>query len=63
MFIDGQVYTDVLKFNQITVQNQAIEVATHLEAAFLTEHGSDGLLGLAFPQYEQLPFRRSSYFN
>jgi hypothetical protein len=40
----------VLKVNQITIRSMAIEVASHLGEAFLTEHGSDGLLGLAFPQ-------------
>lgn len=46
----GNVYTDTIKFNNVNIKGQAVEVATHLDATFAGEHGSDGLLGLAFPQ-------------
>ncbi|KAF8314874.1 aspartic peptidase domain-containing protein [Cantharellus anzutake] len=45
----GIVYSDVLTFNKLTVPNQAIEAADRLSPTFLSENGSDGLLGLAFP--------------
>lgn len=46
----GDVYYDTVRFNQISIHGQAVEVATHLDKSFVGEHGSDGLLGLAFPQ-------------
>ena len=46
----GDVYYDTVRFNQISIHGQAVEVATHLDSVFAGEHGSDGLLGLAFPQ-------------
>lgn len=44
------MYTDIVKFNNVNIKGQAVEVATHLDSTFANEHGSDGLLGLAFPQ-------------
>lgn len=48
--IGGDVYTDTVRFNSLSIKQQAVEVATRLDATFAGEHGSDGLLGLAFPQ-------------
>ncbi len=45
----GTVCSDVLKFNKLTIPNQSIEIADYLSSAFLSETGSDGLFGLAFP--------------
>ncbi|KAF8322271.1 acid protease [Clavulina sp. PMI_390] len=46
----GNVFFDTVRFNQIVIKGQAVEAATYLDATFSGEHGSDGLLGLAFPQ-------------
>ncbi|KZT39402.1 acid protease [Sistotremastrum suecicum HHB10207 ss-3] len=43
----GDVHTDVVKLGNVTIPNQAVEVARQLSDAF-TESGSDGILGLAF---------------
>ncbi|KAF9507356.1 hypothetical protein BS47DRAFT_1422053 [Hydnum rufescens UP504] len=45
----GSVYKDVVKFSNLAIPGQAVEVATQLSSTFLGEHSSDGLLGLAFP--------------
>jgi Eukaryotic aspartyl protease len=47
--IGGSVYRDVVKFSNLAIPEQAVEVATQLSSTFLGEHSSDGLLGLAFP--------------
>ena len=48
----GNVYTDTIKLDTLSIPGQAVEVATKLSSSFLSSKGSDGLLGLAFPTYE-----------
>ncbi|KAF8315723.1 acid protease [Clavulina sp. PMI_390] len=46
----GSVYSDTITLGgNLSVPNQAVEVAQKLSSAFTSENGSDGLLGLAFP--------------
>lgn len=45
----GDVYTDQVNIGDVVIPNQAVELAQNLSSSFL-ESGSDGLLGLAFPQ-------------
>lgn len=46
----GSVYSDTVTLgDNLAVPNQAVEAATKLSSAFLSENSSDGLLGLAFP--------------
>ena len=40
--------TDVIQIGNITIQNQAVELANNLSAQFTQDTSSDGLLGLAF---------------
>jgi hypothetical protein len=42
----GDVHMDVVKIGQVTISNQAVEVAKQMSSAFLDSE-SDGLLGLA----------------
>ncbi len=44
----GTVGTDNLQIGNITIQNQALELATLLSSQFTQDTSSDGLLGLAF---------------
>ncbi|OAP62661.1 hypothetical protein AYL99_01888 [Fonsecaea erecta] len=44
----GKVGTDNIEIGNITVKNQAIELATKLSSQFTQDTSSDGLLGLAF---------------
>ncbi|KIW33282.1 uncharacterized protein PV07_00142 [Cladophialophora immunda] len=44
----GSVGTDNIEIGNITVKNQAIELATKLSSQFTQDASSDGLLGLAF---------------
>ncbi|KAH9448006.1 hypothetical protein MJO28_011555 [Puccinia striiformis f. sp. tritici] len=46
----GVVYKDDLKIGDLHCSEQGIEVAQKLSSAFLNGEGSDGLLGLAWPQ-------------
>jgi hypothetical protein len=45
----GDVYSDTIKLGTLALPGQAVELASTLSSSFLTEGGSDGLLGLAFP--------------
>lgn len=44
----GTVGTDNIEIGNITVENQAIELANKLSSQFTQDASSDGLLGLAF---------------
>lgn len=48
MFV-GNVFTDVVSVGDVSIPNQAVELAEKLSPSFLQEGGSDGLLGLAWP--------------
>lgn len=41
---------DTIKIGSITVPGQAVELAKKLSSEFASGEGSDGLLGLAWPQ-------------
>jgi len=45
----GEVHTDVINVGGISLPSQSVQVATALSDSFTSEDGSDGLLGLAFP--------------
>ncbi|KZT57211.1 acid protease [Calocera cornea HHB12733] len=45
----GEVHTDVINLGGVALPNQSVQVATALSDTFISEDGSDGLLGLAFP--------------
>ncbi|KAF8509885.1 aspartic peptidase domain-containing protein [Hysterangium stoloniferum] len=45
----GNVYTDTIHIGSLTIPNQGVELAEKLSSSFLQEDGSDGLLGLAWP--------------
>ena len=45
------MYDETIKLGALSIPSQAVETAIKLSSAFLTETGSDGLLGLAFPEY------------
>jgi len=45
----GNVFTDVVSVGDVSIPNQAVELAEKLSPSFLQEGGSDGLLGLAWP--------------
>jgi len=45
----GDVYTDQVNIGGVVIPDQAVELAQQLSSSFL-QSGSDGLLGLAFPQ-------------
>ncbi|KAG0140569.1 hypothetical protein CROQUDRAFT_53026 [Cronartium quercuum f. sp. fusiforme G11] len=46
----GVVYEDDIKIGDLTCEKQGVEVADKLSSSFLNSQGSDGLLGLAWPQ-------------
>jgi len=46
----GIIYKDHLKIGDLECSEQGIEVAQKLSSSFLNGQGSDGLLGLAWPQ-------------
>ncbi|PLW52503.1 hypothetical protein PCANC_10616 [Puccinia coronata f. sp. avenae] len=46
----GVIYRDDLKIGDLHCSEQGIEVAQKLSSSFLNSQGSDGLLGLAWPQ-------------
>ncbi|OCT52829.1 Aspartic protease pep1 [Cladophialophora carrionii] len=50
----GTVVTDVLQVGDITVENQAIEVANTLSYSFITQAASEGILGLAFSRLNKV---------
>jgi hypothetical protein len=43
------VFTDIVQIGDVTIPNQAVELADNLSPSFLRSGGSDGLLGLAWP--------------
>ena len=45
----GDVYTDVVSVAGVSVPHQSVELASKLSESFLQDGGSDGLLGLAWP--------------
>ncbi|KAF7966518.1 hypothetical protein HWV62_38082 [Athelia sp. TMB] len=45
----GNVYTDAVTVGDVTIPNQAVELAENLSSSFQQDGGSDGLLGLAWP--------------
>jgi hypothetical protein len=45
----GNIYTDAVTVANVTIPNQAVELAEKLSSSFLQDGGSDGLLGLAWP--------------
>ncbi|CAE7144421.1 unnamed protein product [Rhizoctonia solani] len=51
--VSGVVYLDTIVIGDITVENQAVEVAQELSEDFL-QAGCDGLVGLGFPRLNQV---------
>ncbi|EUC55791.1 aspartic peptidase [Rhizoctonia solani AG-3 Rhs1AP] len=51
--VSGVVYLDTIVIGDITVENQAVEVARELSDDFL-QAGCDGLVGLGFPRLNQV---------
>lgn len=47
--LSGNVFTDVVAIGDISIPNQAVELAEKLSSSFEQDGGSDGLLGLAWP--------------
>ena len=44
----GDVWTDAVSFGNLTVPQQAVQVATSVSDIFISDKGSSGLLGLGF---------------
>ncbi|OAP65624.1 hypothetical protein AYL99_01596 [Fonsecaea erecta] len=44
----GAVVTDVVQVGDITIQGQAVEIASHISPSLTTQTASQGILGLAF---------------
>ncbi|EXJ60364.1 hypothetical protein A1O7_04516 [Cladophialophora yegresii CBS 114405] len=50
----GTVVADVLKVGDITIENQAIEVANTLSYSFIIQTANEGILGLAFSRLNKV---------
>ncbi|KAK6532057.1 Type I transmembrane sorting receptor [Orbilia ellipsospora] len=59
----GVVYTDKVQIGSATVTNQAVQVATAVSGAFVTNTAIDGLLGLGYTRYNNIsPIRSGTWF-
>ncbi|GAB7355937.1 hypothetical protein MBLNU459_g6575t1 [Dothideomycetes sp. NU459] len=59
----GTVGTDTVNIGGATVTSQAIELATSVSAQFVSDTGSDGLVGLAFPSLNSVqPTAQNTFF-
>lgn len=60
----GNVGTDVVNIGGATVTGQAIEMATAVSASFVSDTGSNGLVGLAFSKLNTVkPTQQKTFFD
>lgn len=60
----GVVYTDNVEVGGITVEGQAVEVATKISAQFLQDTSNDGLFGLGFSSINTVsPSPQTTWFD
>lgn len=60
----GSVYTDVVSFGNLSVPNQAVQVAEEVSASFTADSNNSGLLGLGFSNGNTiLPVKQLNFFD
>ncbi|GAO19822.1 hypothetical protein UVI_02059230 [Ustilaginoidea virens] len=60
----GVVFTDTVDVGGVVATGQAVEAATAVSAEFTGQHGSDGLLGLAFSAINTVrPVKQRTFFD
>ncbi|KAL1305500.1 hypothetical protein AAFC00_002373 [Neodothiora populina] len=60
----GVVYADTVVVGKVTATSQAVEAATSISSAFVSDTDSDGLLGLAFSSINTVtPQQQTTFFD
>ena len=60
----GDVYSDKVVIGGVTATSQAVEAATSVSSTFVSDTGSDGLVGLAFSSINQVkPTAKTTFFD
>ncbi|KAJ9131018.1 Secreted aspartic proteinase [Pleurostoma richardsiae] len=60
----GDVYADTVQIGSVAVTSQAVEAAKEVSDSFVSDTGSDGILGLAFSTLNQVsPTRQSTWLE
>lgn len=60
----GTVGTTTVEVGEVTVTSQAVELATSVSASFVSDTGSDGLIGMGFSSINTVtPKKQSTFFD